>query len=241
MRVPVFLVAGVTSVSLAFSTNALADDALQMFDGVWVSISPPGPHIVFNKIGQTREASLPNLGQASITSSRGESGSNYQIAGAGFTCYYLILTTNAQAKMVWELKSGSSPCFANAVFERADSENEKANSSARPATAMAPAALQAPNAALAPSPTQPNPPSEGGRRCGYYAIAYCSEDLSVARGISGALQAQLIDTNARNYYPNFRAGWYCVGVGPLNRDTAQSAAQGYKQRGYPTAYFKNSC
>jgi hypothetical protein len=98
-----------------------SDDPLQMFDGVWVSIFPPGPHIVFNRIGsQSREASLPMLGQAAVTSSRGESGSNFQISGSGFSCFYLILTAGQRSKMIWELKSGDSVCFPSAVFERAD-------------------------------------------------------------------------------------------------------------------------
>jgi hypothetical protein len=148
VRVRVYLSVATLIFSLPFACldTAAADDALQIFDGMWVSTSPPGPHIVFNKIGQTREASLPNLGQASIASSRGDSGSNYQISGAGFTCYYLILTTNARAKMVWELKSGSSGCFANAVFERVDNDGQRANATtpATPVTVTPTAPVQNP-------------------------------------------------------------------------------------------------
>jgi hypothetical protein len=97
------------------------EDPLQVLDGVWVSISPPGPHIIFNRVATgSREVSLPTLGQASITVSSGQSGSNFQISGAGFTCYYLVLFTNNRRRMVWESKAGDSVCFASAVFERAD-------------------------------------------------------------------------------------------------------------------------
>jgi hypothetical protein len=98
-----------------------ADDPLQVFDGVWVSITPPGPHVVFNRIGgQTRLASLPILGQATITASNGENGSNFKVSGEGFSCFYLVLTTNQRSRMVWELKSGQSVCMQSAVLERAD-------------------------------------------------------------------------------------------------------------------------
>lgn len=115
------LAAGGTALVTSTSRTFAVEDALNVFDGVWVSVTPPGPHVVFNRIGlQTREASLPSLGQASITTSNGENGSNYRVSGEGFSCLYLILTTNQRSKMVWDLKSGQSVCMKSAVLERAD-------------------------------------------------------------------------------------------------------------------------
>lgn len=103
-------------------------DPIQIFDGVWVSVTPPGPHVVFNTIalGQ-REASLPNLGQARINLSNGEDGSNFRISGPGFNCFYLILTTNQRKRMVWDLKSGSDACFKSAAFDLADNPSQASN------------------------------------------------------------------------------------------------------------------
>jgi hypothetical protein len=94
-------------------------DALGFMDGVWVSISPPGPHIVVTKVALgTREASLPNLGQASIHMSNGEQGSNMQLSGSGFECYYYVISLEARTRMVWESKGGSSSCPPTTLYER---------------------------------------------------------------------------------------------------------------------------
>jgi hypothetical protein len=111
-----------SSVFLALTFAARGQgDPTQIFNGVWVAVNPPGPHVVFNVIslGQ-REASLPVLGQATIGPSNGEDGSNFRISGPGFTCFYLILTTSQRTRMVWELKSGPELCFKSASFEQAD-------------------------------------------------------------------------------------------------------------------------
>ena len=107
----------------AFSSSAIAQvDQMAIFSGVWVAVNPPGPHVVFNLINSgQREASLPIIGQAMITASNGEDGSNFRISGPGFTCFYLILTTSQRTRMVWELKSGPDLCFKTAAFEQADS------------------------------------------------------------------------------------------------------------------------
>lgn len=128
--------------SLASTVGAQAQgDPTQIFNGVWVAVNPPGPHVVFNTIslGQ-REASLPILGQATIGPSNGEDGSNFRISGPGFTCFYLILTTNQRTRMVWELKSGGDVCFKSAAFEQADSP------------------VPVPVPAPAPTPLPPPPP-----------------------------------------------------------------------------------
>lgn len=118
----------VVSAFLALIVNAHGQgDPTQIFNGVWVAVSPPGPHVVFNMIslGQ-REASLPIVGQATISPSNGENGSNFRISGAGFTCFYLILTTSQRTRMVWELKSGQDVCFKSAAFEQADNPDASA-------------------------------------------------------------------------------------------------------------------
>jgi YARHG domain len=134
-------------------------DTMQIFDGVWVSITPPGPHVIFNKIGfSQREASLPTLGQATINPSNGEDGSNFRISGPGFTCYYLILTAEARRKMVWELKSGQDVCLASAVFEQADNPSTTISEPPSPPP-VAPVSPAAGQIATAPTSNVPPPPS----------------------------------------------------------------------------------
>jgi hypothetical protein len=101
------------------SPTLAQEDPLDFLDGLWVSVSPPGPHIVFTKgsLG-TREASLPTLGQASIRVSQGEQGSNMRVSGPGFDCYYYVTPLESRNKMVWESKGGSSVCVATALFEK---------------------------------------------------------------------------------------------------------------------------
>jgi hypothetical protein len=94
------------------------NDPLSIFDGIWVSVNPPGPHVVFNKVGLgTREASLPVVGQASIRVSNGENGSNFLVSGEGFSCQYFVGKVNNR-EMTWELKGGSSTCFPSADFKK---------------------------------------------------------------------------------------------------------------------------
>lgn len=98
---------------------AQQQDPLDFLDGVWVSTSPPGPHIAFTKVALgTREASLPTIGQASIRMSNGEQGSNVKVSGPGFDCFYFVTPIQSGNSMVWELKGGSAVCVPNAVFER---------------------------------------------------------------------------------------------------------------------------
>jgi hypothetical protein len=126
-------------------------DPLAIFNGIWVSVKPPGPQVIFDKVGlNTREASLPNFGQASIRVSNGENGSNFLVSGegfssgSGFSCFYLILTTNQRTQMVWELKSGPSVCFASAVFERVND----------PVSPTSPPQSPTPSPSIVPSPPQ---------------------------------------------------------------------------------------
>lgn len=103
---------------LVFATANARADALDIFNGVWVSVNPPGPHFIFNKVGlNSREASLPVLGQAAIRVSNGENGSNFLISGEGFSCQYFVGKIN-NSEMTWELKGGSSVCFPSAHFKK---------------------------------------------------------------------------------------------------------------------------
>ena len=100
------------------ATPAHSQDALGMFDGIWVSVNPPGPHITFNKIGGgVREASLPGVGQSTIRVSDGQSGSNLRVSGEGFDCYYFFGKIDAR-EMTWELKSGSAVCPQSAHYKK---------------------------------------------------------------------------------------------------------------------------
>ena len=105
--------------SARVSADKVQPDVLSIFDGVWVSISPPGPHIVFNRISlNSREVSLPNIGQASVGLSDGRGGSNFRMSGSGFDCFYSILGTSNNQKLVWELKVGDKVCPESAVYEK---------------------------------------------------------------------------------------------------------------------------
>src|SRR5262245_54469194 len=83
----------------------------------------------------------------------------------------------------------------------------------------------------------PPPPPSGG--CGWYAIAYCSQDMGSARAQTARFAGFVINTGD---YPNFRAGWYCVVQGPLSsQDAADGIVRRMKSQGAPTAYSKRSC
>jgi hypothetical protein len=108
----------ITLLTLLPAAAFAQSDPLALFDGVWASVNPPGPHFVFNKVSlQTREASLPLLGQASIRVSNGENGSNFLVSGEGFSCQYFVAKIN-NAEMTWDLKGGSSVCFPSAHFKK---------------------------------------------------------------------------------------------------------------------------
>jgi hypothetical protein len=114
------IVQGGTSTQPALQLDATQSkrDPLDIFDGVWVSVTPPGLHIMFNKGGlNTREASLPTLGQASIRLSDGNMGSNVKISGEGFDCYYYVFKINTR-DMIWEFKGGAAICPRSAHWEK---------------------------------------------------------------------------------------------------------------------------
>ena len=103
----------------AVSAPVLAQqgDSLGLLDGVWVSVNPPGPQIIFNKLGLgTRAASLP-MGQATVRVSDGRSGSTLRVSGEGFDCFYLVSPIN-RGKMVWQLKEGSPVCLSSMALDK---------------------------------------------------------------------------------------------------------------------------
>jgi hypothetical protein len=74
--------------------------------------------------------------------------------------------------------------------------------------------------------------------CGWYAIAYCSQNWGAAQARAGRFGGVVINTSD---YAKFRAGWFCVVQGPMARDAAASVVRGMKAAGAGTAYMKNSC
>jgi hypothetical protein len=91
-------------------SQSVERDPLKVFDGIWVSTNPPGQRVMFTSTGfGDREVSLPQLGQAVIRVSDGQSGSNIRLAGPGFDCYYYVSQISAR-KLVWEFKAGSAIC-----------------------------------------------------------------------------------------------------------------------------------
>src|SRR5262249_346872 len=104
------------SVLIVGEARCQQHDPLAIFDGIWPSVNPPGPHFYFNKTSlNAREASLP-FGQAQIRVSDGRDGSNFKVSGTAFDCYYFV-SKISEKDMVWEWKSGSSPvCPKSARF-----------------------------------------------------------------------------------------------------------------------------
>lgn len=73
--------------------------------------------------------------------------------------------------------------------------------------------------------------------CGWYAIIACDQSRSAMQRLVGE-GLMLIRTND---YPNFRAGWWCVGDGPYTyQGGAQEIVSTWK-RDFPTAYVKKGC
>lgn len=92
--------------------------------------------------------------------------------------------------------------------------------------------------ALRAVPPPPPPPSSSGG-CGWYAIAYCAQDMGSAQAQTARFAGFVINTGD---YPNFRAGWFCVVQGPLSsKDTADGVVRRMKSQGASTAYSKRSC
>ena len=94
-------------------------DPLFNFNGVWTSVNPPGPYIAFFEVGLgQRAASLP-MGQANLSISNGDTGSNLMVSGEGFVCYYAVNLINSQ-EMTWDLKKGDSVCMPSRVLKKVE-------------------------------------------------------------------------------------------------------------------------
>lgn len=82
-----------------------------------------------------------------------------------------------------------------------------------------------------------------GETCGWYTILACGRDESAIAAIrdeTGAFEGDIIDTSDERF-PNFRAGFHCLAIGPLGRRDARDLASDWKGRGRPDAYAKNNC
>lgn len=82
-----------------------------------------------------------------------------------------------------------------------------------------------------------------GVTCGWYTILACGQDDSAIASIRdeiGAFDGDIIDTSDEEF-PNFRAGFYCLAIGPLGRRDALDLAGEWKGRGRPDTYAKNNC
>lgn len=95
--------------------------------------------------------------------------------------------------------------------------------------AMAPIYIPPP-----PPPSVAPPPAQ----CGWFAIAYCSQDFPTAHSYTSNYGGYVIDTNT---VAKFRSGWFCVVEGPMDRQAANSVMLRMKGAGAATAYVKNSC
>jgi hypothetical protein len=92
-------------------------------------------------------------------------------------------------------------------------------------------------APLLPHGTAPQKTQSTFNGCGWYAIIACEQNRrSMQRLVGEGLM--LIRTDD---YPNFRAGWWCVGDGPYTyQGGAQEIVANWK-RDFPTAYVKKGC
>ena len=103
--------------TLSTAIFAQQGDPLALLDGVWVAVNPPGPQVIFNRLGLgQRAASLP-MGQAVIGVSDGRSGSTLRVSGEGFNCFYLV-SPITRGEMVWQLKEGSPVCLPSAHYKK---------------------------------------------------------------------------------------------------------------------------
>lgn len=82
-----------------------------------------------------------------------------------------------------------------------------------------------------------------GETCGWYTILACGRNQDAIASIQdeiGAFDGQIIDTS-QDGFSNFRAGFYCLAIGPLGRRDALSLVDEWKGYGRTDAYAKNNC
>jgi pimeloyl-ACP methyl ester carboxylesterase len=93
-------------------------DPLQILDGVWITMNPPGEQLLFYRTSAgLHEVSFPRLGQATVVASDGLSGSNLKASGQNFDCYYTLAIIGNTA-MTWEFKNGSPVCPSSMYLRR---------------------------------------------------------------------------------------------------------------------------
>ena len=103
---------------LAIPAAAQNAELPALFNGIWASVNPPGPHVTFTRTAlHTVDASLPVLGQSQLRVSNGEGGSNLRASGEGFNCFYFV-SSISQRRMVWDWRAGDAVCPPSMTFEK---------------------------------------------------------------------------------------------------------------------------
>ena len=78
--------------------------------------------------------------------------------------------------------------------------------------------------------------------CGWYAISFCAQNVGAATDFAKRSGVGYVINTSDANYPNFRAGGYCVVIGPLDQTAAEQEAARWRNSGVsPTAYSKNAC
>lgn len=222
---------------LSLSSPTVSKD-LGQFRGKWTKTSQPtrpdqpgiGAWIKFDMDDPSR-IYLSWAPPMVVSDAEGKNGANFVWRNDAASCWYDMFRTGS--KLIVRLAKSDPPgaCMEDSVFE-GGSTSELVDS---PQSNFS-------HHTSEPAPSSPfssavaHPP-----RCGWYAIAYCSEYESSAATVGSKLRAGIINTNLRGAYPNFRPGWYCAGIGPLDKRRAVELADRYKRLGYATAYAKNAC
>ena len=74
----------------------------------------------------------------------------------------------------------------------------------------------------------------------WYAILACSNTSGEARAWSNRHGVGRVINTSSDEFPNFRAGYYCVVIGPMGAGQAQATARSYRGIS-PTSYAKSGC
>lgn len=77
--------------------------------------------------------------------------------------------------------------------------------------------------------------------CGWYAILLCSTDFNAAQRWNSANNAGHVINTGSGQFPNFRPGFFCAVIGPVDKGSADAFAAQWRVNGAPTAYVKNAC
>lgn len=101
-------------ISFLVCMPARAEDDLSSFVGVWASIDRPGAYLRLTQNGNSIEGSFPSIGPGFIS---GAGGSNVQVSGTGFSCFYFVTTIDHLGEMKWKLTGGPRACPISAHFK----------------------------------------------------------------------------------------------------------------------------